>query len=155
MRYPAMLIALLLPACGEGLQGIAVPPPLDFARIERPKSPNTALAAPEGFQPPPDIVTRPYEVSAARLYAAVSAVAAAQPRTFPLKAFDDRLQAHFVARSTAIGFPDLIAVQAFADGPDRSTVALWSRSVYGYSDFGVNRRRVAAWLAALDAKVGG
>jgi hypothetical protein len=28
---------------------------------------------------------------------------------------------------------------------------LWSRSVYGRSDLGVNRARLTAWLAALDA----
>jgi hypothetical protein len=26
---------------------------------------------------------------------------------------------------------------------------IWSRSVYGRSDFGVNRQRTKAWLAAL------
>jgi uncharacterized protein (DUF1499 family) len=32
-----------------------------------------------------------------------------------------------------------------------SGLILWSRSIYGRSDFGVNRARLAAWLAALDA----
>jgi len=31
-----------------------------------------------------------------------------------------------------------------------STLVLWSRSVYGRSDLGVNRRRLTAWLGALD-----
>ena len=155
MKIPAMLVALLLPACGEGVAGVAVPPPIDMTRIERPKTPNTALAGPAGFSPTPDILTRSYAVAASALYAAVVALAAAQPRIFLLKAYPEQLQAHFVARSALIGFPDLIAVQALADGADRSSLVLWSRSVYGHSDLAVNRERLAAWLAALDAKVGG
>ena len=33
---------------------------------------------------------------------------------------------------------------------DTSDLIIWSRSVYGESDLGVNRKRVAAWLDALD-----
>jgi hypothetical protein len=153
MRLPTLLIALLLPACGEGVSGIAVPPPMDMARIERPTTPNTALAAPAGFRPEPDIVTPSYPVPAPALYAAMVAVAEAQTRTYLLKAYDDQLQAHFVARSFFFRFPDLITVQVTADGPDRSNLVVWSRSVYGRSDLGVNRKRVAAWLAALGTKV--
>lgn len=69
------LAAVLLPGCGEG---IAVPEPMDMARIVRPM----------------------YGVPPAALYAAM---------------------------------------------------VVCSRSVYGSSDFGVNRARVTRWLAALDA----
>ena len=90
----AWLLGLLLPACGApGAQGLPVPPPMDIAHITRPASPNTALAAPAGFSPAPDIVTPTYPVPAARLYAAIQAVAAAQPRTYQAAAYPDRLQA--------------------------------------------------------------
>lgn len=155
MKFPALLIALLLPACGEGVNGIAVPPLMDMAHLTRPATPNTALAAPAGFVPEPDVVTHAYAVPAAQLYAAIRAVALAQERTFLLTAYDEQLQAHFVARSALFGFPDLVAVQAMADGEGRSTLVVWSRSVYGHSDLGVNRKRVLAWLAALDRRVPG
>ncbi len=143
-----MLIGLFLPACGaEGAAGLPVPVFMDVAHIERPATPNTALAAPEGFSPKPDIVTRRYDVAPDRLYAAIRKVAAAQERTFPQVAFDDRMQAHYVARSWFFNFPDLIALQV---NPD-STLVIWSRSIYGQSDLGVNRKRVSAWLAALDS----
>ena len=35
---------------------------------------------------------------------------------------------------------------------DDGTLILWSRSVYGRSDLGVNKARLRAWLAALDAR---
>ena len=147
MRRAWLLVGLLLPACaGQGASGVPVPPPMDLAHLVRPTTPNTALAAPEGFAPTPDITTRRYDIGPDRLYAAVRAVATAQPRTYPQVAYDDRRQAHFVARSRWLNFPDLIAVQVTPEG----ALILWSRSVYGQSDLGVNRRRLAAWLAALD-----
>ena len=50
-------------------------------------------------------------------------------------------------------FPDLITAQVGEAGPDASTLVLYSRSVYGYSDLGVNRRRLNAWLAALRTRI--
>ena len=148
MRRIALLLALLLAACsGHGAEGVKPPPPIDFSALVRPTTPNTALAAPAGFRPAPDIVTRRYNVPPQQLYEAVRRVALAQPRTFAHVAYDDRLQAHFVARSAVFNFPDLIAVQVTPD----SGLILWSRSVYGEGDFGVNRKRLLAWLAAIDA----
>lgn len=147
----AWLLGLWLPACGAaGAQGLPVPPPLDVAHLTRPASPNTALAAPSGFRPPPDVVTPAYKVPAPRLYAAIRAVAAAEPRTYQAAAYPERLQDNWVVRSAVFNFPDLVTAQVAPDGADEATLVLYSRSVYGYSDRGVNRRRVEAWLAALD-----
>jgi uncharacterized protein (DUF1499 family) len=49
-------------------------------------------------------------------------------------------------------FPDLIAAQVNEAGADQSMLVLYSRSVYGYSDLGVNRRRLDDWLVALRAR---
>lgn len=147
MRLAALLLALLLPACrGTGADGLPPPEPMDMARLVRPATPNTALAAPAGFAPAPDIATRRYPVPPGELFAAIRRVALAQPRTVLHAAYDDRLQAHFVARSALLNFPDLIALQVTPE----SELILWSRSLYGRSDFGVNRTRLTAWIAALD-----
>ena len=139
----AWLLGLLLPACGPpGAQGLPVPPPMDMAQLSRPASPNTALAAPAGFAPAPDMVTPTYHVPAARLYAAIQAVAAAQPRTYQAAAYPDRLQADWVVRSAVFNFPDLVTAQAPRPGAGAATLVLYSRSVYGYGDLGANRRRV-------------
>ena len=67
MNPVAWLVGLVLPACGfPGAQGLPPPPLMDTAHIERPSSPNTALAAPDGFSPKPDIVTPIYKVPAGR-----------------------------------------------------------------------------------------
>ena len=149
-RLLPLLLALVLPACrGTGAEGVPVPGRMDMAQLVRPSSPNTALAAPAGFRPVPDIVTRPYGLAPEALFAAVQRVALAQPRTFAQVAYPEALQAHFVARSALMNFPDLIAVQVTPD----SGLILWSRSVYGHSDFGANRKRLEAWLLALESAV--
>jgi len=148
------ILRLILPACAAaGANGLPVPPLLDIAHIVRPATPNTALAAPAGWTPKPDIVTPVYPVPADRLLADIAQVAAAQPRTFLAAAYPDARQLHRVVRSAVFNFPDLVTAQAMPHDPAGSTVLLYSRSVYGYGDFGVNRQRLTVWLAALDNAV--
>jgi hypothetical protein len=152
MTLFAWLLGFVLPACGApGAQGLPVPPPMDMAHIVRPANPNTALAAPAGFTPPPDLPTPVYPVPAARLYATVQKMAVAQPRTYVAASYPDRLQVHYVVRSAVFNFPDLVAVQVTPDGADSSLLVLYSRSIYGRSDLGVNRKRLEAWLASLQS----
>ena len=153
MNPIAWLIGLILPACGfTAAEGLPTPPPMDTAQIVRPASPNTALAAPEGFNPPPDTVTASYPVRADRLFAQIQAVAVVNRAPIRLL-LSDRLQAHYVVRSALFNFPDLIMVQVMKADADSSTLIMYSRSVYGRSDLGVNRQRVATWLAALQTKI--
>lgn len=82
------------------------------------------------------------------LAAAVQAVALAEPRTRLLAGSPAEGRMTFVQRSAVWGFPDLVTVETFAEGPGAG-LRLWSRSRFGYSDFGVNRARADRWLAAL------
>lgn len=150
----AWLIGLLLPACGSaGAQGLPLPPPLDVTRIERPSTPNTALAAPAGFRPSPDIETPLYSVPADRLYETALTVAQSQPRTFLAASYPEQRQVHYVVRSAVFNFPDLVTVTAMEAGPNSSKLIIWSRSLYGRSDLGVNRSRIARWLQAVDGRL--
>ncbi len=154
MRLLPWLVSLMLPACaGTGIEGLPVPAPMDIARIERPASPNTALAGPAGMTPTPDLITPTYPVPASALYAAVRRMALGQPRTYLHIAYDGQMQLHFVVRSAWLNFPDLVLAQVQPDGADASRLVLYSRSVYGQSDLGVNRARLQAWLAALAAEL--
>lgn len=151
MTPVAWLLSFVLPACGfAGAEG--VPPPVpDLMRLERPSSPNTALAAPEGFSPKPDVVTPGYKADPQALLAALGRVAASQPRTYALAEAPERRD--WVARTRVANFPDEVAAQAMPRAGGGSDLVLYSRSIYGHSDFGVNRKRVQAWLAALDAEL--
>jgi uncharacterized protein (DUF1499 family) len=150
----AWFMGLFLPACGApGAAGLPPPRLMDMAHLVRPASPNTALAAPAGNSGTPDLVTYRLPLPSTRLYALVLEVAKEQPRTFVAAEYQAELQVHFVARSAVLNFPDLITAQVGAAGPDGSTLVLYSRSVYGYSDFGANRRRLRTWLAVLESKI--
>jgi uncharacterized protein (DUF1499 family) len=148
MGFAAMTLGFVLPACGaRGADGVPTAAPLDFAALRRPASPNTALAAPPGLGAS-DLASPHYDVPPSVLYGALRRVADAEPRVFVQARFDDAQQAAYVARSAFWNFPDLVQVAAAPDG-EGSRPVIYSRSLYGHSDLGVNRRRVEAWLARL------
>ena len=60
--------------------------------------------------------------------------------TFPRVHYDPSMQADYVVRSATWNFFDLVTAQI---NPD-STLGICSRSVYGHSDPGVNRKPVTA-----------
>jgi uncharacterized protein (DUF1499 family) len=146
----AWLLGLILPACGaNGAAGLPRPVLLDMTRIERPATPNSFLAGPAGMQPKPDLVLEPRQLAAQTLYDKSRRVFDSQPRTYVAAAFPDQLQVHYVVRSALLNFPDLVTVQVNSVAAGQSTLVIWSRSVYGRSDFGVNRERTLAWLSAV------
>ena len=150
----AWLLGLWLPACAAtGAAGLPAPPLMNVAHIERPGTPNTALAAPPEFTPVPDVFVPSYQVPPANLYAAVRGVVANQPRVYLAAQYPEQLQADWVARSAVFNFPDLVMVQVLPAGPGASTLVIYSRSVYGHSDLGVNLTRIRTWLAAVDASL--
>lgn len=141
----------LLFSSGAGGLGEAVP--LDLAALVLPGSPNTCLAAPEGAPgPKPHRILPPFPVGTERLWAAVQTVAAARPRTTLIAAWPERLQAQWVERSAIMNYPDIIVAQLLPMG-EATGLALYSRSLLGHSDFGVNARRVEAWIAALTSQL--
>lgn len=146
----AWLLGLVLPACGvDGASGLPRPMLMDMTRIERPATPNTFLAGPAGMRPEPDVVTEEQQRGAPELYETAKAVFSGEPRTYVAAEYPGQFQIHYVVRSALLNFPDLVTVQVNSAGVDRGTLVIWSRSVYGRSDFGVNRDRTRAWLAAL------
>ena len=140
---------LLLASCGRT---VTPPPPGDLAGFKRPTTPNSALAAPAGFIPAPDTLTLRYPVSAEQLYAAVRGTILARPRTKEIAADPARYRADFVERSLVFRFPDVISVQVLPSAAE-SGLVVYSHSELGQYDFGVNKRRVSAILAALDRRL--
>ena len=83
-----------------------------------------------------------------RLRARWEAVAAAQPRVTLLPG-EPGGQFDYVQRSARFRFPDIVTVRFIAVSPSRSSLAVYSRAIYGRRDFGVNRARIEAWLADM------
>lgn len=146
----ALALTLLAGGCGM-VEEVASPAPGNISDIRRPDSPNTCLAGPAGFTPVPDVRTRQFDMAPERLLAVMQGVMSAQPRTTAVAADPERLRADYVVRSRVFGFPDVVLVQALPVNGGRSGLVLYSYSLKGHYDFGVNCNRVKALLAALDA----
>jgi uncharacterized protein (DUF1499 family) len=56
----------------------------------------------------------------------------------------------YIQHSPTFRFPDIITIEFVQLGPERSSIAIYSRSRYGAYDFGKNRKRVVKWLALLE-----
>lgn len=125
-----------------------------FETLQRRTTPNDALACPPDVcTTHADIVTQLYPISAESLRTAFAQVIASEPRITRVAADDATLTDRYVQRSALLGFPDMIVISFFERPSGQSTLALYSRSQLGSSDFGVNRARIERWLAKLSADI--
>ncbi|MGX9962673.1 DUF1499 domain-containing protein [Roseomonas sp. F4] len=134
---------------GPGTAGLPPAEPVDFSRLVLPASPNAALMSPPGATTQPHQGLPLLPVSPEAAWAALRMLGEGLPRCWKMAEWPERRQAQWVVRSRFAGFPDLVNGQVvpLVGG---SGVFLYSRSLLGYSDFGVNRRRLAAWRARLE-----
>jgi uncharacterized protein (DUF1499 family) len=129
--------------------------PVEFETLTRRRSGNDALACPAGVCPraSADLVPPLYPVPAERLREIVRAAAAADRGTELIYSGSRDLQDRFLVRTPLMRFPDTVDALAIARGTRESTLALYSRSQIGLSDFGANRARLVRWLARIDDAV--
>ncbi len=121
---------------------------IDFAELKLTDKPNQLPMCPPGFcSANPNADSPVFDVSIEQLRARWREVIAAQPRVELLAEDDDGRQIDYIRRSARFRFPDIITVRFISASPSQSTLAIYSRSIYGESDFGVNRERIDAWLA--------
>ena len=154
--------ARVWPEPGRGfwwrLAAIASMPPaldtIDITQTVRHSTPNDALVCPERVcqKATADILAPIFPVPAGELQRKVGLVALSEPRTEELACpadTDCSKQSAFVQYSALFMWPDVIDVRVLDAGASASTLVIYSRSVFGYTDLGVNRVRVERWLAAL------
>ena len=129
-------------------------PRIDFATLQRTPKPNQYLVCPPGLcQAKVDAESPTFDVPIDKLRTAWQQIADAEPRV-QLSAEDaDRQVYDYVQRSSLMRYPDIITVQFIATESGGSTLAIYSRSIYGRSDFAVNAKRIKDWLAKLSAKL--
>jgi uncharacterized protein (DUF1499 family) len=145
---------LLLTPLGErpltALFAVGDVEPVDFTALEPSQNPNWFLVCPPRLCGTSANADSPiFDVPVDRLRSRWLEVVAAQPRVVPLVENGGGLQLDYVQRSARFRFPDIVTVRFIIIPPSRSTLALYSRAVYGKDDLGVNRERIEAWLALL------
>jgi uncharacterized protein (DUF1499 family) len=125
--------------------------PVSFPTLVRRATPNDALVCPRDLcrTAKADLEAPTIAVPAAELRDRLEAVALAEPRTAALHVGPGARRARFVQKSAAFRFPDVIDAEVVAIDQSHSTLAIYSRSVIGISDLGVNRARLVRWLEAL------
>lgn len=140
----SILIGITMTACGNNSwQHQAL---VDFDSLQMPSKPHYCLACPNcsGYR---QVATPTYSVSAQILKTAWQQIVLTKPRVQIVLAQDYKQR--YVQRSAIWHFPDIIDVQFVPIDSKHSQIQLFSRSVYGYYDFGVNCRRVNRWLNDL------
>lgn len=122
----------------------------DFATLERPKSPNTYLLAPEGLceQATPDEVAPVFPQDPDTVFLNLKAAVERDGQLRDIAADDAARTVSAIAVTKLFKFKDdLDAVVLPA--PEGATLAVYSRSRVGYGDMGANKKRVNALIAAL------
>lgn len=124
---------------------------MDFQNLRLTVKPNQYLVAPAGLceKAKPHRIAPEFVDEPEMLRERFRTVALARPRVVQTAAEDASLTDTYVQRSALLGFPDTITVQFLATGPGHSSLAVYSRSRYGYSDLGVNKARIDSWLREL------
>ena len=123
---------------------------VDFVELKLTDKPNQFLVCPREFcGADPHADSPVFDVSVEQLRVRWREVLAAQPRVELVVEDEEGQQFDYVQRSARFRFPDIITVRFISVSPSQSTLAIYSRSVYGKSDLGVNRERIEGWLDIL------
>ncbi len=119
---------------------------VDPMTATKPRSPNAFIMRPgEGKYPSPVFST-----DALTLARAFDAKAMATADVTRLSGAPEELFITYIARTRLMRYPDFISIRFIDQGDGKSTLAVFSRARFGYSDRGVNRKRVLVWLKTLD-----
>jgi len=122
-----------------------------IAEFRGPLPGNGSLACPEHYcAVAPDLASPAFPVEVDRLHALWPQALHGERGIVTLLEEPNRRRMVLVQHSAVLGFPDVITVELVPVGPDRSSVALYSRARYGKLDFGVNRKRVERWISRLE-----
>lgn len=153
--FALILVGLVLVVRFSGLWDSLLPAgpvsEVNFTTLTPPGSPNTYLVCPEGVcaGATPDAVSPETQLAPAQLIDRIIAIAEAdganQVERFGVDAVE------MVIRTPVMRWPDRVSVRAYPADAGGSTFALYSRSIFGESDLGANRKRVERWLSKLNS----
>lgn len=96
-----------------------------------------------------------FNVDASELAHLVDGFVQSQPRINRIAGGAESLMTTYVQRSVIMGYPDYITIKISPVGVDQSRLEIFSRSRFGRSDLGVNKRRIDQWIAAIKGLIAG
>ena len=153
------LIAVLIAIVGREQALITVLGPLkleaiNFRQLKLTPKPNQFLVCPPRYcLSKPHRYSKTYLVSANELAATFGKIILSQPRVTLIADQSSKLQKTWQQTTPLMHYPDRVTVQFIPLTPKTSTLAIYSRSKYGYSDMSANKTRITRWLSKLDAIV--
>jgi len=126
--------------------------PIDTDAIQMDAFEATELETPNFFINDDD--SGRFEVASNELAAVVNSVISRTSRTQNVGSSADNLSQTYITRSALFSFPDFASVSIRENSDGSSQLKIFSRARFGYSDLGVNKRRVLHWLAEVRTQVG-
>lgn len=126
---------------------------VDPLTVPQSETPNAFRVAVDELTDQPVQMEAPiYEANAQTIAQAFDAFVMAQPRVERVAGSVNEGWMTYVQRTEQLGFPDYISVRFYdLDDTGTSTIAVYSRSRFGYGDMGVNEARVRSWLTSIDS----
>ena len=162
LKYLLVVIAGIAIAIGalvwegttlEARLPIGTVPKVDFASLQRTAVPNQYLLCPENLCATETDGQAPvFDMPAERLQGLWELMVKDEPRVQEVQRDLAAMEVDYVQRTRFFRFPDLITVRFIPVNDTQSTMAIYSRSIYGMGDMGVNRERILDWLTKLQAK---
>lgn len=130
----------------------------DFSTLKNRAPPsviaNEYIVAPADYTPARmNEYPKEYSVAADVLSEKIEQVVLRQPRITRIAVDPNTKRQEYVQRSLIFRFPDVITLQAIPLGPQASTLAVHSYSIYGAGDLGVNANRVKTWIDEINDEV--
>mmetsp|Transcript_7427 Transcript_7427/g.22600 ORF Transcript_7427/g.22600 Transcript_7427/m.22600 type:complete len:238 (-) Transcript_7427:237-950(-) len=129
---------------------------VDIASMKSRNGMNTELLAPKGFtqcDPPPRGEAEVFDCSPEELRDYFFRMLKRQKEITFLSGDDEHLRYGIVQTTPTFRFPDVITVQFLPAEGSKSTLAIFSTSIFGAADLGKNKNRVDEWMQALDEEV--
>ena len=124
---------------------------VSIAELHSPLPKPGFLFCPSGYCPAAEAIASPvFPMPWERLHEYWTEVISGEKRVETIAAEPDNRRFVYIQHSPTFRFPDIITVEFVQLGPNRSSIAIYSRSRYGHYDFGKNRKRVGKWLALLE-----
>lgn len=147
-----VLVALLrLTPIWDGILSAKPAEIVDFATLEPPPKPNWFLLCEDNVctAATPKATPPIFEVSAEELKGRMEALLLEMANTNVRLERGNDLDV--LIRTPIMRWPDIISIQIVPLDEGKSTLRIYSRSIYGHSDLGANKARVMGWLARLQS----